>query len=58
MADQEQMTKEQQETWRKTLTEGHPNITFFHWLFRYLPGPPDARSAIIRSAESAARSSG
>jgi adenylate cyclase len=40
MADQEQMTKEQQETWRKTLTEGHPNITFFHWLFRYLPGPP------------------
>jgi adenylate cyclase len=40
MAEREQMTEEQRETWRKVLTEGHPSITILHRLFRYLPGPP------------------
>ncbi len=40
MDEQAQITKEQQELWHKTLTEGHRNIYFFHRLFRYLPGPP------------------
>ncbi len=40
MADQQQMTKEQQEIWRKVLIEGHPRLTLMHRLFRYIPSPP------------------
>jgi adenylate cyclase len=40
MDEQSQITKEQQDLWHKTLTEGHRSIRFFHRLFRYLPGPP------------------
>lgn len=40
MAEQVEMTEKHREMWRKVLTQGHPNITFLHKLFRYLPSAP------------------
>ena len=35
-----ELPSQNEEQWRKLLTEGHRRLRVAHWLFRHLPSPP------------------